>query len=119
MKNLYPIGTVIKVKGLKQNIMICGLYMEMVDGSKVFDYAAIDFPIGYSPDGNLHVFNNEHIEEVLHMGWPNEEHCVYVENLMLFNKEDEYKNTDFDVEGQLKELENEEEVLEEDEYTQF
>lgn len=118
MKNLYPIGTVVNIKGLKQNIMICGLYMETVDNSKVFDYAAIDFPIGYSPDGNLHVFNNEHIEEVLHMGWPNDEHCVYVENLMLFNKEEEYKDADFDVENQLKELENEE-VLEEDEYTEF
>ncbi len=114
MKNLYPIGTVVTINGLKQKVMINGLYMEMIDGNQMFDYAAIDFPIGYSPDGNLHLFNEEHIKEVLHMGFANAEHCIYAENLRVYNKEDEYKNIDFDVEAELKEMEVEDEINEEE-----
>lgn len=114
MKKLYPIGTIVSIQGLKQKIMICGLYMETTERTKVFDYAALDFPIGYSPDGNLHVFDNEHIIEVHHMGWPNDEHCIYVENLMLFNNEGEYATVDV-----KEELEEQMEVYEEDDYTQL
>ena len=69
MKNVLPIGTIVKLKGIKKEMMIFGYYQTSKIGNKLVDYVGVPYP-----DGNIgpHVqlgFQEDDIETVLFRGF--------------------------------------------------
>ena len=72
-KNILPIGSIVKLKGLNKPFMIFGyLQINGIKEKQIFDYSGVPYP-----EGNLDVrfnvsFNKENIEEVIFRGFEDE-----------------------------------------------
>lgn len=83
MKNRFlPIGTVVRLKGGKTEIMITSYCIipngsEIVNGEKkkpkrkIYEYGACIFPTGIMDTNTSLGFNHDQIEEIVHMGLEN------------------------------------------------
>ena len=80
MKNLLPIGTVVRLKGGKKNLMIVGILQQDDFGNK-YDYIACIFPEGYIDEETFFMFNQNDIEEIIFFGCINAEVQIYIEGL--------------------------------------
>ena len=63
---LLPIGSIVKVKGLNNPVMII-----KTKESKNIDYLGVNHPLGFSDEKNIKKFNVEDIEEVYFTGYQN------------------------------------------------
>lgn len=72
-KNILPIGSIVKLKGLEKSFMIYG-YMQScgIKEKKILDYCAVPYPEGnLDPRFNI-AFNRDKIEEVIFCGYEDE-----------------------------------------------
>ena len=85
VKEYLPIGTVVRLKNGKKDIMITS-YCIMptgdvydkdgkveINGIKVFDYGATFYPEGYVASNRILAFDHEQIEEIRFMGYETQE----------------------------------------------
>lgn len=87
MKEYLPIGTVVNLNQAEHiNFMIVGLLVENANKERR-DYVAVRYPVGAMNKANHYFFNNDNIKEVVHMGYVNEDHKVYVELLNSVEKQ--------------------------------
>ena len=65
-----PIGQIVKVRNLEQQVMIVGLFpiVEKNGEQGYFDYSAVYTPIGLTGPDSL-FFNKEDIEELIFIGY--------------------------------------------------
>lgn len=78
-KEYYPIGTVVSLKEVPQLLfMITGLEVQGENG-ECRDYVAVRYPMGALDPSNYYFFNQNQIEQVVHMGFVNVDHETYVE----------------------------------------
>lgn len=75
IKNLLPVGSVVRVKEAEKNLMVIGILME--NAGNTYDYAAFLHPEGYIDEEHLYLFNHEDVEEVLFIGYMNAEFQVF------------------------------------------
>lgn len=70
IKNILPIGTVVKLKGGKQPVMIIGVMQNSPSEPGVrHDYISVPYPEGHM-DSHLHIaFDHQDIEEVIFRGY--------------------------------------------------
>lgn len=80
MKNLLPIGSVVRVVEGTKYLMIIGILQEDDEGNR-YDYISCVFPEGYIDAETFFLFNHEDIAEVEFVGCINAETQVYVEDL--------------------------------------
>ena len=85
MKDLLPVGSVVRLKNAVRKAVIMG-YMQQVNpkdspGQKpeVYDYMAVPYPEGYLGKGTVFLFNEENIEEVCFSGYESKESKGYME----------------------------------------
>lgn len=64
---LLALGSVVKVKGMKEKRVISG-YLRPVSDGRVFDYSSVPFPTGLVNIEDLAVFNAEDVDEVVFSG---------------------------------------------------
>lgn len=79
VKELFPLGTVVKMKGTDKLMMICGY--ASATASKpgyVYDYSGFIYPEGYVDMNKVFQFNNEDIEGLVAMGYQDREVITYV-----------------------------------------
>lgn len=87
MKEYLPIGTIVKVnRGNEINFMIVGLMVENGEGERR-DYVAVKYPMGNVGKAQYYFFNHDDISEIVHMGYVNEDHTIYVELLNSVEKQ--------------------------------
>lgn len=84
MKELLPVGSIVRLKNAARKAAIMG-YMQKVtskdspgQGPKVFDYMAVPYPEGYLGKGTVFLFNEENIEEVCFRGYESRESRGYM-----------------------------------------
>ncbi|MCU5680525.1 DUF4176 domain-containing protein [Bacillus wiedmannii] len=78
---LFPIGSVVKLKDLKQPVMIIGRMVISAD-KRDFDYVGVLYPVGYLGDEKVLCFNHDKIVEEIHRGYLNESELVLRERLV-------------------------------------
>ena len=68
-----PIGTVVQLKNEEKNAMITGYLVFSKDSKdKIYDYSGCAYPIGVKDDMTLG-FNHDDIENVVYMGYVDED----------------------------------------------
>ncbi|MED2038487.1 hypothetical protein CN582_11340 [Bacillus wiedmannii] len=78
---LFPIGSVVKLKDLNQPVMIIGRMVISAD-KRDFDYVGVLYPVGYLGDEKVLCFNHDKIVEEIHSGYLNESELVLRERLV-------------------------------------
>ena len=87
MKNLLPIGSVVRLKEATKSLIIIGTQQIDEDGQE-YDYISCIFPEGYIDSETFFLFSHEDIEEVNFVGYINSESQSYIQLL----KNQEMKN---------------------------
>ncbi|MCM1244430.1 MAG: DUF4176 domain-containing protein [Roseburia sp.] len=80
MKNLLPIGSVVRLKEGMKYLMLIGILQEDEEGNS-YDYIACVFPEGYIDEETFFLFNHEDIEEVEFLGCVNAQTQSFFETL--------------------------------------
>ena len=83
-----PVGSVVRLAGGNVNLVIVAraLHVKDKNGRKVyFDYGAFPYPHGLV-DGNMAYFQKDAIEDVLFVGFINEQEEQIVQHLLKFNE---------------------------------
>jgi hypothetical protein len=75
MKNLLPIGSVVRLKEAEKSLMIVGT-TQVDETGKEYDYIACLYPEGYINETMFWMFNHEDIEDVRYVGYVNAESQV-------------------------------------------
>lgn len=68
-----PLGTIVFIKNDIVMHMITGYLNKTKDG-KVNDYISIPFPYGLMSEGIITFFNHEDIENIIYMGYENDDY---------------------------------------------
>ena len=80
-KKLFPIGTVVSVEGFSTRVMIIGHLQQQKDTNKVWDYAAVPFPIGLMSPDEFILFEHEKITLLSFIGLQDKEGLEYMKAL--------------------------------------
>lgn len=75
IKNLLPIGSVVKVKDEEKRFSIIGILVNSA-GVK-YDYIAVPFPEGFIDAEHICFFNRQDIEKVEYLGYINSEFQLF------------------------------------------
>ena len=78
MKELLPIGSVVRLKEATKSLIIVGTTQIDEDGN-IYDYISCVFPEGYIDENTFFLFNHEDIEEVKFVGYINAESQTYAQ----------------------------------------
>ncbi len=73
---LYPIGTILKLKGAAKPIIITSVPYEYK--GKKYDYLGLPYPFGYMDERAYRLFNREDIDEVYFYGFLDKEQSEYL-----------------------------------------
>ncbi|MGN1083924.1 MAG: DUF4176 domain-containing protein [Lachnospiraceae bacterium] len=81
-RELFPLGTVVKLKDTEKLMMICG-YASATAARPgyIYDYSGFVYPEGYVDMYKVYQFNNEQIEGIVAMGYQDRETIVYMHAL--------------------------------------
>lgn len=87
IKDLLPIGTVVRLVGGTKKVMIYGVKQTDETSGIEYDYIASFYPEGTMGDVGSFLFNHDNVEEIYFRGYENEERTEFLNML-----EDFYKN---------------------------
>lgn len=82
VKNLLPIGSVVRLRDAKKCLMIFGVCQSQND--KTYDYVGVLWPEGSMGVETQILFPHEDIEEVVFTGYHTEERQSFIERLNAF-----------------------------------
>ena len=91
MKNLIPIGSVVKLKGGEKRLLIVGYFPKVASGGKIYDYIGCLYPEGFLNADSFYMFNIQDIATVDFIGFVDTEGQVYIE-LMKQKKPELFKD---------------------------
>lgn len=91
-KDLLPIGSIVKIKGAKRNLMICGRVVARDGSEDVYDYVGCIYPEGLIDISNLYFFNRIAIEECVYHGYEGQEELDFRNNVLASLKDVEVVN---------------------------
>lgn len=84
VRNLLPIGTVVRLKGAEKNLMIFGMRQTDSNENKEYDYIGVMYPEGNLGEELRFMFNHEDIEETVFLGYDSDERKELLEKLHEF-----------------------------------
>ena len=84
IKELLPIGSIIKINGIDKRFMITGVRQTNIEDNKEYDYMAIMYPEGHISDDGQILLDHEMIEQVVFVGFEDEERDVFLDNLQRY-----------------------------------
>lgn len=74
IKDLLPIGSIVRLKDGEKKLMIGGIKQQEADGNgREFDYYGVLYPEGHLGDEFQYLFNHEDIDEIVFRGFEDEE----------------------------------------------
>lgn len=76
-KNLFPIGSVVLLKGGDKRVMICGRIQTRAGEDKIYDYSACYYPEGIMSSDNMFFFDRDAIEHVFFIGFQDVEELTF------------------------------------------
>ena len=82
IKDLLPVGSVVKLRGEEKRVLIFGILQKPVNSDQTYDYVGVPYPEGYLGDEYQYVFNNSDIAEVVFTGFESEERDYFLNMLM-------------------------------------
>ena len=93
--NLLPVGSIVKVRFDKGKYCITGFYPIDKKSGKVYDYAAVEYPIGLVNFENTVAFDSGRVKEVVKMGYQTEEDKEFRQEIYneVYGTEKEEPNT--------------------------
>lgn len=84
VKRLLPIGSVIRLRGAKKDLMVFGICQTQKDTGKEFDYIGVLWPEGNMGAKTQILFAHDDIEQVVFMGYDAPERQEFMERLHNF-----------------------------------
>lgn len=84
MGNLLPIGTIVTMETEEKlaYFMVMGYFPRSIEQpDKVWDYALVPYPFGYSSGDNVIMCDNEQISAIMAMGYQDTEQFVFAEQI--------------------------------------
>ena len=82
IKDLLPIGSVVRLHDGEKRLMIIGIMQSDASGNgKEYDYLGILYPEGQIGDEFQYLFNQEDIEEVIFRGFEDDERVEFLNKL--------------------------------------
>lgn len=84
LMELYPVGTVVRLKGATKNIMIFGVCQTNKGDEKTYDYIGVLWPEGNIGTEGQFLFQHTDIEEILFKGYDNAERKEFLNRLKTF-----------------------------------
>lgn len=82
---LLPIGSVICVKGAKDLLMIMGCNQVNLQTRQLYDYSGVLYPMGYTDDRHVYIFDHDDIETVYSVGYLDEESRAFQQEAVKEN----------------------------------
>ena len=83
---LLPIGSVIRIRGGKDLLMIMGCNQVNLQTRQLFDYSGVLYPTGYTDDHHVYIFDHDDIEAVYAVGYLDEESRAFQQEAVMENK---------------------------------
>lgn len=71
--HLLPVGSLVKVVGEEQRLMIIGFNMKDERTGRIYDYCACFYPVGFLSPDQVAQFNHRDIEIIYSVGYLDEE----------------------------------------------
>lgn len=95
---LLPIGSIVKVKGMEQRMMIYGILQKgKATGTRVFDYIGVPYPEGVH-DSRLSVgFDHGDVKEVVFRGYEDKDREAFLLILEAMARKAEKSNANKDI----------------------
>ena len=84
VKRLLPIGSVVRLKSAKKDLMVFGICQTQKDTGKEFDYIGVLWPEGNMGVGTQLLFSHDNIESVTFMGFDTPERQDFIDRLQVF-----------------------------------
>ena len=85
IQSLYPIGSVVKLKGSPKSVMIIGFCQTDAEHPENdYDYLGVLYPEGFVGSGSQFFFNADAIESVVFEGYQSDELNVLKERIAAF-----------------------------------
>ena len=82
IKDLLPIGSIVRLHDGEKRLMIIGIMQSDASGNdKEYDYLGILYPEGHIGDKFQYLFNQEDIEEVIFRGFEDDERIEFLNKL--------------------------------------
>jgi len=82
IKNLLPIGSIVRLKDGQKRLMICGILQTSTDAeAKEYDYFGMLYPEGYMGEEFQYLFDHSDIEEIVFRGYEDEERKYFINKL--------------------------------------
>ncbi len=76
-KDLLPIGSVVRMDEIEQDLVICGRIVCAEGEDKIYDYVGFPYPEGMGRGDGLLFFDRDAIAQVLFIGFQDEEELIY------------------------------------------
>lgn len=86
MKDLLPIGSVVKLKNGVKSLMIIG-WNQIKEQTTRYDYVGVLHPEGHLNKNSFFLFNQEDIEEIKFIGYVNTEAQIFRQKAIEAEKE--------------------------------
>ena len=84
VKQLLPIGSVVRLRAAKKDLMIFGICQTKKESGKDFDYIGVLWPEGNMGPNTQVLFSHDDIESVAFTGYDNAERQAFIGRLQAF-----------------------------------
>lgn len=84
-ENIFPIGTLVKLKNYERKVMITGYFMKNESG-KIYEYCGCEYPQGILNENSYLYFNKNDIIKIIKSGYIDEEVKDVLEKVKLARK---------------------------------
>jgi len=84
VRELLPIGSVVRLKGAEKCLMIFGIRQTDNKAKREYDYVAVMYPEGNLGENLRFMFDHNDIEEIVFKGYENEEFKGFLSKLYDF-----------------------------------
>lgn len=83
IKDLLPIGSIVRLQNGQKRLMITGVLQSKEDElDKQYDYLGILYPEGHIGGDFQYLFNHEDIDEIVFRGYEDQERQVFLDKLV-------------------------------------
>ena len=74
---MLPIGSIIRTEGAERKLMVIGRVVTTEENDMIYDYVGVPYPEGINDSDKLYFFNRDQIEELLFIGFQDQEALIY------------------------------------------
>ena len=81
-KNMLPIGSIVRTEGAQRKLMVIGRVVTTEEKDTIFDYVGVPYPEGINDTDKMYFFNRDQIEELLFIGFQDQEAILYQSEIL-------------------------------------